>query len=124
MKAGALPYLSSLINHQDNNLKRHVCNCLAQISKHNVDLAEIVVSHGIFPTILNCLKNKDMIVKKNAATCIREISRQSRELSTLISNSGGSAALVDFIGNTKGVVRLPGIMTLGYIASFDDVLAM
>ena len=89
-----------------------------------MDLAEIVVQHGIFPTILNCLKNKDMIVKKNAATCIREISRQSRELSQLICQSGGEAALVDFISTTKGVVRLPGIMTLGYIASFDEQLAM
>ena len=28
VEAGALPYLSNLINHTDNYLKRHVCNCL------------------------------------------------------------------------------------------------
>ena len=105
-------------------MKRHVCNSLAQISKHTVELSEKVVSHNIFPQILNCLKNKDSIVKKNAATCIREISRQSRELSLLISHSGGEAAIVDFISSTKGQVRLPGILTLGYMAKYDEHLAM
>lgn len=42
----------------------------------------------------------------------------------MICEAGGEAALVDFISTTKGVVRLPGIMTLGYIASFDEMLAM
>jgi len=42
----------------------------------------------------------------------------------LISNAGGEAALVDYIGDTKGNARLPGIMTLGYIAAFDETLAI
>ena len=32
--------------------------------------------------------------------------------------------MVDFISSTSGSVRLPGILTLGYIASFNDILAM
>ena len=50
-----------------------VCNALAQIAKHSVDLAEVVVEAEIFPNILNCLKDNDSAVRKNAATCIREV---------------------------------------------------
>jgi hypothetical protein len=45
-------------------------------------------------------------------------------LAKLISNAGGEAALVDYISETKGNARLPGIMTLGYIAAFDETLAI
>jgi len=121
---GAPPFLSSLISHGDAQLKRDVCNCLAQIAKHNADLAGVVVMAEIFPKILNCLKDQDMLVRKNAATCIREIAKHSPELAKLICNAGGSAALVDYITESKGHGRLPGIMTLGYIAAYDESLAM
>ena len=39
-------------------------------------------------------------------------------------NSGGVAAVVDYIGETKGNIRLPGIMMLGYVAAHSEVLAM
>ena len=35
------------------------------------------------------------------------------QLSQLIVNAGGVAAVVDYIGESKGNVRLPGIMMLG-----------
>jgi len=87
--------LASLISHPDPQLKRNVCSCLAQIAKHTVDLAEVVVEAEIFPRILNCLKDVDVNVRKNAATCIREIARQTAELAKLIVNAGGAAAIVD-----------------------------
>lgn len=59
----------------------------------------------------------DIQVRKNAATCIREIAKHSLELCKLIVHSGGAAAIVDYISETKGNSRLPGIMTLGYIAA-------
>jgi hypothetical protein len=31
---------------------------------------------------------------------------------------------VDYINETKGTARLPGIITLGYISAFDESLAM
>ena len=39
-------------------------------------------------------------------------------------NAGGVAAVVDYIGETKGSVRLPGIMMLGYVAAHSENLAM
>ena len=89
-----------------------------------MDLAEVVVEAEIFPKILNCLKDIDHPVRKNAATCIREIAKQTSELAKLIVHSGGAAAIVDFISESKGNERLPGIMTLGYISAFDESLAM
>lgn len=121
---GAVPYLAALISHPDAQLKRYVCQCLAQIAKHTVDLAEVVVEAEIFPRIFNCLKDIDVQVRKNAATCIREIAKQTTELAKLIVHSGGAAATVDYISESKGNARLPGIMTLGYISAFDDSLAM
>ena len=39
-------------------------------------------------------------------------------------NAGGVAAVVDYVGETKGSVRLPGIMMLGYVAAHSENLAM
>jgi len=89
-----------------------------------VDLAEVVVEAEIFPRILNCLKDMDVQVRKNAATCIREIAKHTPELAKLIVHSGGAQSTVDYISESKGNARLPGIMTLGYISAFDDSLAM
>lgn len=102
-----MTYLSPLITHNDSKLKRQVCSCLAQIAKHSVDLAEVVVEAEIFPRILLCLKDIDIQVRKNSATCIREVARHTPELAKLIVNAGGAAALVDFIGEARGNTRLP-----------------
>ena len=42
----------------------------------------------------------------------------------MICNTGGVAAIVDYISDSRGAARLPGIMTLGYIAAFEESLAM
>lgn len=42
----------------------------------------------------------------------------------LIVNSGGIAAVVDYVNDSKGNARLPGIMTLGYTAAFSETLAL
>ena len=70
------------------------------------------------------LKDHDQVVRKNAATCIREIAKHSSDLANTICSEGGSAALVEYISDAKGNARLPGIMTLGYIAAFDEHNAM
>lgn len=122
--AGAVAYLAPLIQHPDVKLKRQVCSALAQISKHSVDLAEVVVEAEIFPKILSTLKDLDTVVRKNAATLIREIAKHTPELARLIVNASGHAAIIDYINESKGNTRLPGIMALGYIAAFSDTLAL
>ena len=122
--AGALPFLAGMVTHDDARLKRQVCSCLAQVAKHSVDLAESVVETEIFPRILACLRDADLYVRKNSATCIREIVKHSDELAKLVVNAGGSEALVDFVMNNRGNVRLPGIMAIGYICAFSETLAM
>ena len=46
------------------------------------------------------------------------------QLSQLIVNAGGIAAVIDYIGDTRGNVRLPGIMMLGYVGAHSENLAM
>ncbi len=43
--AGAVPLIAKDISHVDAPLKRQVCSCLAQIAKHSVDLAEVVLDY-------------------------------------------------------------------------------
>ena len=46
------------------------------------------------------------------------------QLAQLIVNAGGVAAVVDYVGESRGNVRLPGIMMLGYVAAHSENLAM
>ncbi len=46
------------------------------------------------------------------------------QLAQLLVNAGGVAAVVDFIGENKGNVRLPGVMMLGYVGAHTENLAM
>lgn len=122
---GGINYLVPLIQHPDNKLVRQVCSALAQIAKHSVDLAENIVESEIFPKILSLLKkDQDLIIKKNAATLIREIAKHTPELARLIVNCGGDSVIIEYITETTGNIRLPGIMALGYIAAFSDTLAL
>ncbi|KND05192.1 uncharacterized protein SPPG_00853 [Spizellomyces punctatus DAOM BR117] len=122
--ANTVPIIVPLLANPDAKLRRQVCSALAQIAKHTVDLAETVVDGEIFPNALNCLKDVDGYVKKNAATLICEIAKHTPELAQLIVNSGGIAAVVDYVNETRGNARLPGIMTLGYVAAFSETLAL
>lgn len=46
------------------------------------------------------------------------------QLSQMIVNTGGVAAVVDYLGDSHGNVRLSGIMMLGYVAAHSENLAM
>jgi len=122
--AGSVPYLAPMVAHPDAKLKHQVCGCLSQIAKHSVDLAEVVVEAEIFPKIFQCLKDNDNMVRRNAATCIREIAKHTPELAQLIVNAGGHGQIIEYITTARGASRLPGIMTLGYIAAFSETLAL
>jgi len=122
--AGAIAYLAQHVDAADAKLKRQVFSALSQIAKHSVELAEMVVEAEIFPGVLPNLKDSDEYVKKNVATLIREVCKHTQELAQLIVNSGGIAAVVDYVSSTKDSARMPGIMTLGYIASFHERLGM
>ena len=92
--AGAVSYLTSLINSKDAKLKRQVCSCLGQIAKHSVELGELVVEGEIFPSALDRLKDTDHAVRKNAAILVREVVKHTPELAAIVVNNGGCAALV------------------------------
>ncbi|TRZ00293.1 hypothetical protein DNTS_009902 [Danionella cerebrum] len=126
---GAIAYLAQMILNPDAKLKvkptdRHVFSALSQIAKHSVDIAEMVVEAEIFPASLVCLKDPDEYVRKNVAGLIREITKHTPELSQIIVNVGGVAAVIDYLGDSRGNVRLPGIMMLGYVAAHSENLAM
>ena len=55
-------------------------SALSQISKHSVDLAELVVEAEIFPAVLACLRDPDEYVRKNVTTLMREIAKHTPEV--------------------------------------------
>ena len=57
-----------------------VFSALSQISKHCVDLAELVVEAEVFPSVLTSLRDPDEYVRKNTATLIREIAKHTPEV--------------------------------------------
>lgn len=119
----AITFLIQLTNHKDTHIKRQICSCLAQIAKHSEALAKKEVDQQVIPRIFPLLKDQDNTVKKNAATCIREIAKQSGELADKICGAGGGTAIVEYISETTGNDRLPGIMCLGYIATYNETSA-
>ena len=66
--------------HPNPYTQRQVYSALSQISKHSVELAELVVEAEVFPTIFKCLKDPDEYVRKNVATLIREIVKHTPEV--------------------------------------------
>ncbi|XP_035474905.2 sperm-associated antigen 6-like [Scophthalmus maximus] len=121
---GAIAHLAQMILNPDAKLKRQVFSALSQISKHSVGLAEMVIEAEIFPAALACLKDPDEYVRKNVTTLMREVVKQTPELSQVIVNCGGMAAVVNYLGDCQGNLRLPGIMMLGYVAAHSENLAM
>lgn len=125
---------------------------LSQISKHSVSLAEMVIEAEVFPAAVSCLRDADEYVKKNVVTLMREVVKHTPEvqhaltvictnihkghtvtclhvclfsqLAQVIVNCGGLAAVIDYLGNCHGNLRLPGIMMLGYVAAHTESLAM
>jgi hypothetical protein len=69
-----------------------VCCALAQVAKHSVDLAEVVVEAEVFPKVLTCLQYPDEGVRKHAATLVREVAKHSVDLAQLIVGNGGVGA--------------------------------
>lgn len=55
-------------------------SALGQMSKHSVDLAEMVVVAEVFPAALLCLRDPDEGVRKNVATLMREVVKHSPEV--------------------------------------------
>ena len=62
----------------------------------------------------------------------REVAKHTPELAQLLVNAGGVSAIIDYLGedpvfqkqHIRGTIRLPGIMTLGYVAAHSENLAM
>ncbi|KAM9839486.1 sperm-associated antigen 6 [Aulostomus maculatus] len=121
---GAIAHLAQMILNPDAKLKRQVFSALSQISKHCVSLAEMVVEADVFPAAMVCLRDTDDYVRKNVSTLMREVVKHTPELAHFIVNCGGMAEVVDYLGDCRGNVRLPGIMMLGYVAAHNEGLAM
>jgi len=130
--AGAISVLVQMLELPEPKLTQQIFSALSQIAKHTVDLAEMVVESQVFPASLIHLKHPDQYVKKNCATLAREVAKHTPELAQLLVNAGGVSAIIDYLGedpvfqkqHIRGTIRLPGIMTLGYVAAHSENLAM
>lgn len=76
-----------------SSIQRQVFSALSQISKHSVDLAEMVVEAEIFPAVLACLRDPDEYVRKNVTTLMREITKHTPEVHPHTPNIRGTQTL-------------------------------
>lgn len=123
--SGTLRTLTGNLADRDLELRQHSCTCLANIAKHNEGLAKSVADAELFPKIVDrCLKeeSKEML-QRQAALCLKEISGQSYALAKNVSDVGGASCVVDYLNKAPGPAKLHAIMTLGFIAGFDQDLA-
>ena len=54
-----------------------------------------------------------------AASVIREVVKQSPELAKIFVDAGGITAAIDFLNDNKDLIRLPGIVSLGYVGAYS-----
>lgn len=114
----------NLLSDNDVQLKRNVCLLLGNITKHSITTSNLVISALGKPTkLIYCLKDPDLTVRKNASFCILEIVNKSNKSAEKFVDVGIVAALSDYITNVKGESRLFGILSLGYIAHYDETYA-
>ena len=118
-----LDQISFFLSYNDIPLKRNICLLLGNIVHRSKKLANLVMEKLNPQKLLACLNETDPMVAKNAAFCLCEIAKKSLDNSRKIVANDGAAIIVEFITNVKGDVRLYGIMTLGYIASYKENLA-
>jgi hypothetical protein len=118
--SNALQYLTALVSHPNAELKKNVCWCLSLIAKHSIELAEAVATADLFPKILNCLKDSNAEVRYNSCKCIRKIAKRSQDLAMFIVQQGGPDSLVEYLKLSTNEALIPGIKTLGSIASYEE----
>ncbi|XP_041041065.1 sperm-associated antigen 6 isoform X2 [Carcharodon carcharias] len=147
---GALDALVICLEEFDPGVKEAATWALGYVARHNAELSQAVVDAGAVPLLVLCIQEPEVPLKRIAASALSDIAKQSPELaqtvvdagsiahlaqmilnpdaklklSQLIVNTGGVAAVIDYIGESKSNVRLPGIMMLGYVAAHSENLAM
>jgi hypothetical protein len=116
--------LTGCLADRDWELRQYACKCLANVAKHNGELAEKVANSDLFTRLINCVKDEKEKVQKQAVLCIKEIAVHSLDLAKMVCDIGGvTPYVVEYIGRAPDVAKLHAIMTLGYVAGFDHDLA-
>ena len=72
---------------------------------------------------MEALKDSDGYVRRNAVTCIRELIKHANEEANKLNKFGGPAALIKYITETSGSMRLPAIVALRHYASASETNA-
>lgn len=74
-----------------------VCVSLAQVAKHNLDLAETVVEADVLPNMLTCLRFPDAAVQSAAMQVVREVVKHSSHLAQVVVSAGAIPLMVEAI---------------------------
>ncbi|KAI8851582.1 armadillo-type protein [Chytridium lagenaria] len=144
--AGAVPLLVLCVQEPELSLRRIAASALSDIAKHSPEVISHVSPEILIPPLpsphislspkspsTRSISQKQLSTVKSSQTSstVSKIQMamsgktlQRSSLAQLIVNSGGIAAVVDYVNDSRGNARLPGIMTLGYIAAFSETLAL
>ncbi|KAL1462453.1 hypothetical protein WDU94_014287, partial [Cyamophila willieti] len=126
---GVLKFLAENLNNTDTKFVKQILiykgikgifSCLAEIAKLSEEFAQNVLNtRPILCKAILCLSHCDDSVKKCAAGLLGELSRHHEEICRTIIQHGALIGLVNMVRDTSGMVRLPAVLTLGYMGAKD-----
>ncbi|XP_055337175.1 sperm-associated antigen 6-like isoform X2 [Paramacrobiotus metropolitanus] len=105
--AGAGPFLVFCLREPETSLKRAAVVTLGDICKHSADLAQTIVDTGAVPYLAKMIGADDVRLR----------------IAQMVVNSGGIGATVEYLNTHRGPSRVPGLMTLGYLAAHSETIA-
>jgi hypothetical protein len=113
-----------MIQHPDAKVRKQGCLTLVSIIKHSGDLASRAVEAKLFPGILIGLQDADATLRRAAACVIRDVVKHSEELAAAAAGAGALYSVLEYMTTrARGSDRLPGTLTLGFVASYSLELA-
>ena len=79
--------LVDCLNEDDTKLKQQASSALTEISRHNKELARIVVNEGAIPPLAKLLSHVDALLKRQVCACLAYIAGHAIELADSVVNS-------------------------------------
>lgn len=123
---GGLDTLKQLLTNSNIFIKREALTCLAHIAHFKMETASKICeeeNYITFKNIVKCINDADAFVQRNAAVCVSQIVQHGHQLIQIVSTACGAAPFIEYVRRTRGYLRMPGLLILKDLSSFDEGMA-
>ena len=122
---GGMVTLKQMIATPNTYVKKEALSCLAQIAKFNIETATKICDdeNGLtFKNIVKCINDPDSLVQRNAAVLVSEIVKHGQQLHNVVTNTCGAGPFLEYAKRTKGYLRMPGLLIIKDLCTYEDSL--